>query len=55
MLYKFVIIDRCEGKLTFNITGGTYYQVYDELCVAAAENNCQDWEIEEEYEYEYEN
>lgn len=50
MVYKFVIRDRREGKLTFTITEVTYDQAYDELSIAAAENNCQDWEIEEEYE-----
>lgn len=50
MFYKFVIRDRCEGKLTISITEDSYDKAYDVLCIAASENNCQDWEIEEEYE-----
>lgn len=48
--YKYVIYDRYEGRLELTVTGYNADDAYEQLCIAAAENNCQDWEIEEEYE-----
>lgn len=50
MKYRYVIYDRREGRLTLHVYAYNADDAYDELCIAAAENNCQDWEIEEEYE-----
>ena len=50
MYYKYVIKDRYEGYVTFTVTAYNKDDAYEELCIAAAENGCQDWEIEEEYE-----
>jgi hypothetical protein len=50
MYIKYVIYDRCEGRLELTVTGYNSDDAYEQLCIAAAENNCQDWEIEEEYE-----
>jgi len=50
MLYTYVIDDIREGRLTLSVTGYNKDDAYEQLSIAAAENNCQDWEIEEEYE-----
>ena len=50
MQYRYVICDRREGTLELTVTGIDSDDAYEELSIAAAENNCQDWEIEEEHE-----